>query len=255
MPCPEVDIGRVEQTKHRGLCDRRTGRLSQVRRPAICHLRRWQAASSEATRLPSGTVVSPGWLRAGPTRMRAILPASRCVPDRLQPQNCRPDPLHRSACARFGAQSVFAVPRAVRQGLKRLLEEQRGLRRSNPSLCRLRFRVHTLCCGSGVLRSEGLRLGSKAVHQLSRSQAEHARSWGKWQSRSPRQPARVLRRRLLPLRQSGPGAFPTQHGSPGLLLRLLPRRPRREGRLALQLGNRKRRSPFGDRRSICRSIR
>lgn len=126
----------------------------------------------------------------------------------------------------------FAVPRGRPARTQAPPEEQRGLRRSNPNLRRLRFRVHTLGRGSGVLRPEGLRLGSEALPQLSRGPAQHARSRGERRSQSTRQPEGVLRRRLFSMRQPGPGAFPSEHGSAGLLLGLLPHRSRGKGRLA-----------------------
>jgi hypothetical protein len=107
----------------------------------------------------------------------------------------------------------------------------RDLRRPNVDMRRLCGGVHPLGRRSGVLRPEGLRLRSEALSQLPRQPAGKSRSRLRRprHRRPPRLRARrracrpgVLRGRLLIVRKPGAGSVQAAHGSPGLLLRLLP---------------------------------
>jgi hypothetical protein len=117
-----------------------------------------------------------------------------------------------------GLAEWLACPRGL--GVKaRLREKKRDLRRSNPHLRRLQRGVHPLRRGSGVLQAEGVRIRPQALSELPGGQAFPARCR---RVRPGRRSAGILRRRLLALRQSGPGAVQAPHGPAGLLFRLLP---------------------------------
>ncbi len=109
----------------------------------------------------------------------------------------------------------------------RLRVQKRDLPRSDPDLRRLRRRVRPLGARPGVLRAERVRLGPETLPQLPRGEAVDEGRHG-WSGQRARRfgAARVLRRRMHPLRQSGPGPLQAAHGPAGLLLRLLPHRPR-----------------------------
>ena len=113
----------------------------------------------------------------------------------------------------------------------RVPEEHRDLRRSDPELCGLRRGIHPLCGRPGVLRRQGIFQRPEALHELSCQPASRPRRWvrrprHRWparlraRGRPPR--SRVLRGRVLLVRQPGAGPLQASHGPPGVLLGLLP---------------------------------
>jgi hypothetical protein len=119
---------------------------------------------------------------------------------------------------------------AIRTDLALSGEEIRDLRRPTAQLCRLRSGIHSFGRGPGVLCPAWVLERAQALHQLPSQPAR--RPGGGLRRVGHRRPARiraehrpagtrVLRRRLLVLRQPGPGSVQAAHGSPGLLLGLL----------------------------------
>ena len=108
-------------------------------------------------------------------------------------------------------------PRQARTSAdQRVSEEHRDLRRSNPELRRLRSRVHPFGRRPGVLRPEGVRQRPKALHQLPsqppgitrrRRRRPRYRRTARLRARRRPTPTRVLRCRLLVVRQPGAGAL------------------------------------------------
>src|SRR5919197_1816415 len=134
----------------------------------------------------------------------------------------RRHPPRRAPTGRYRAQATAAT---------RAREEHGDLRRSDVELRRLRGGVRSFRRRPGVLRAEGVRIGSEALCQLSRIPTSGQGRWLRAASRRRTAGLRAQRRSPLPrvlrgglhlLRQPGPGAVQAPHGQARLLLGLFP---------------------------------